>query len=256
MTIAPVRAQAPAIIEELFRDWQLRGDRRARDELFAQFSPLARNLAGRYPSASEPLEDLVQVASVGLLGAIDRFDSQRGVAFTSFAIPTVLGELKRHFRNTGWSVHVPRGAQEMALRVDQASRQLTVQTGRAPRVDAVAAYLEVRVEDVLTGLKAGAAHYSISLDTPVPGTEDGESLSLADGLGDDDDRFGLIETKLSLSAAISRLPYLERRTLKLRMEHDMKQIDIAHRIGCSQMQVSRLLRRAATNVRHLTDPVT
>jgi RNA polymerase sigma factor (sigma-70 family) len=183
-------------INALALRWQQHGDRAARDELFERFQPLARRLASRYTNPHEPLEDLVQVAYVGLLGAVDRFDPQRGPRFSSFAIPTILGELKRYFRNTGWSAHVPRGAQEMALRVDRAS----------------------------AGLGAGDAGYA------------------------------LIEAKLSLSAAITRLPHLERRALQLRIDGDLKQSEIAERMGCSQMQVSRLLRRAQANLRELTDP--
>lgn len=244
-----------AAVNELLVRWREHGDRDARDQVFAQFLPLARKLAGRYSTPHEPLDDLIQVASVGLLGAIDRFDPHRGIRFTSFAIPTILGELKRYFRNTGWSAHVPRGAQEMALRVGRASREIATQTGRAPRVPALAGYMEVSVEDVLIGLEAGSAHYSVSLDAPAPGRTAGseECLTLADRLGEHDDRFELIDGALSLSAAIPRLPYLERAALDLRVNHEMKQVEIARQLDCSQMQVSRLLRRAMTNLRVLTD---
>lgn len=234
--------------------WREESDWGAREELFERFLPLARKLAGRYTNPHEPLDDLVQVASLGLLGAIDRFDPRRGVGFPAFAIPTILGELKRYFRNTGWSAHVPRGAQEMALRVDRASRQITAQTGRHPRVEELAEYLEVSAEDVLAGLDAGTAHYSVSLDAPVAQAEGEEPDTLGDSIGRDDDRYRLIETSVSLSSAFARLPYLERRALTLRLEGDMKQTEIARELGCSQMQVSRLLRRAASKLRELTDP--
>jgi RNA polymerase sigma-B factor len=234
--------------------WQLHRDRRAREQLFDRFRPLARRLAGRYTNPHEPLEDLVQVAYVGLLGAVDRFDPRRGVRFSSYAIPTILGELKRYFRNTGWSAHVPRGAQEMALRVDRASVQLAADTGRTPSVDELAQYLEIDLEDVLTGLEAGTAHYSVSLDAPAPGSGDEEPQSLGDGLGTGDDGYALVDAKLSLSAAIARLPHLERKALELRIDGDLKQSEVAERMGCSQMQVSRLLRRAQANLRVLTDP--
>jgi RNA polymerase sigma-B factor len=234
--------------------WREQGDERARQELFERFLPLARRLAGRYRNAHEPMEDLIQVASVGLLGAIDRFDPARGVSLTSFAVPTILGELKRHFRNTGWSAHVPRGAQELALKVSRASGEITARTGRAPRVQELATYLEMSMEDVLAGLDAGSAHYAASLDAPAPGADTEEPQSLGDTLGGDDDRFELVETKLSMAAAIGRLPYMERRAVLLRIEADMKQVDIARELGCSQMHVSRLLRRAAQRLRELTDP--
>lgn len=233
--------------------WRDERDVSARDALFERFLPLARKLAGRYANPHEPMEDLIQVASVGLLGAIDRFDPRRGVRFPSFAIPTILGELKRYFRNTGWSAHVPRGAQEMSLRVDRAARQIAAQTGRQPRVTELAEYLEVTPEDVLEGLDAGTAHYSVSLDAPMAGGDD-EPDTLGDSLGREDERYGLVETTVFLSAAVARLPYLERRALALRLHGDMKQTEIARRLGCSQMQVSRLLRRAASKLDDMTDP--
>jgi RNA polymerase sigma-B factor len=234
--------------------WREHGDRAAREELFARFLPLARKLAGRYTNPHEPLEDLVQVASMGLLGAIDRFDPSRGVRFPTFAIPTILGELKRYFRNTGWSAHVPRGAQEMALRVERAARQITARSGRQPRVDELAEYLEVRPEDVLEGLDAATAHYAISLDAPVSQAEDDEPNALVDTIGCEDDTYALVETTASLSVAVAQLPYLERKALALRLVSDMTQTEIARELNCSQMQVSRLLRRASSKLRELTDP--
>ena len=234
--------------------WREHEDETAREELLQRFLPLARKLAGRYANPHEPLEDLVQVATVGLLGAIDRFDPRRGVRFPAFAVPTILGELKRYFRNTGWSAHVPRGAQEMALRVDRAARQMTAHSGRHPRVEELAEYLEVTPEDVLAGLDAGTAHYSISLDAPMSNSDGDEPDVLGDSLGHEDDSYGLVETTVSLSAAVARLPYLERRALALRLDHDMKQTEIAQELQCSQMQVSRLLRRAAARLREMTDP--
>lgn len=239
---------------ELVGRWQQLHDRPARDAVFEQFFPMARRLAGLYANPYEPMEDLVQVATVGLLGAIDRFDPARGTPFAAFAAPTILGELRRYFRETGWSVHVPRGAQEIALRVDRAAREITAQTGYTPRVAAIAEYLEVSIEDVLTGLDAGNAHYAMSLDGPVHGGDHDEPQSLIDTLGQADDAFGLVETRLSLSAAIARLPYMERRALTLRVAMNLRQADIAQQLNCSQMQISRLLRQAAANLRELTDP--
>jgi RNA polymerase sigma-B factor len=251
--LGPTRAEgAPTNV--LVKRWRQDTDWAARDELFRRYLPLARKLAGRYTNPYEPLEDLVQVASLGLLGAIDRFDPDRGVRFPAFAIPTILGELKRYFRNTGWSAHVPRGAQEMALRVDRATRQIAAETGRQPRVQELAEYLEVSPEDVLAGLDAGSAHYSVSLDAPVTTADGDEPDSLGDTIGRDDDRYALVETSASLATAIARLPYLERRALALRLEGDRKQTEIAKELGCSQMQVSRLLRRAAAKLREMTDP--
>jgi RNA polymerase sigma-B factor len=230
-------------------------DPEAREELFKRFLPLARKLAARYSNPHEPIEDLVQVASLGLLGAIDRFDPDRGVRFPAFAIPTILGELKRYFRNTGWSAHVPRGAQEMALRVDRAIRQIEARSGHRPSVGELAQFLELPYEDVLVGLDAGTAHYSVSLDAPVTmGDDEDQADTLGDSIGDVDDSYGLVEASMSLSAALGRLPHLERRALTLRLEQDLKQTEIARALGCSQMQVSRLLRRAAARLHDLTDP--
>jgi RNA polymerase sigma-B factor len=235
--------------------WHDDGDRSAREELFERFRPLARKLASRYSNPHEPIEDLVQVAAVGLLGAIDRFDADRGVRFPAFAIPTILGELKRYFRNTGWSVHVPRGAQELALRVDRAVRQIEARQGHHPTVSELAQYLELPQEDVLVGLDAGTAHYSVSLDAPVSsGDDDEQPDTLGDSLGGVDESYGLVEATHSMASALGRLPHLERQALTLRLERDLKQTEIARELGCSQMQVSRLLRRAASRLQDMTDP--
>jgi RNA polymerase sigma-B factor len=241
--------------DELMARWHDDGDRSAREELFERFRPLARKLASRYSNPHEPIEDLVQVAAMGLLGAIDRFDADRGVRFPAFAIPTILGELKRYFRNTGWSVHVPRGAQELALRVDRAVRQIEARQGHRPTVSELAQYLELAQEDVLVGLDAGTAHYSVSLDAPVSsGDDDEQPDTLGDSLGGVDESYGLVEATHSLASALERLPHLERQALTLRLERDLKQTEIAHELGCSQMQVSRLLRRAASRLHDMTDP--
>jgi RNA polymerase sigma-B factor len=259
-TQSPPRAGATSPVDPdvqtnaLVERWHVDRDAEARDELLERYLPLARRLAARYSNPHEPIEDLIQVASVGLLGAIDRFDPERGVRFPAFAVPTILGELKRYFRNTGWSAHVPRGAQEMALRVERAVRQMTATTGRHPRVQEVAEYLEVSQDDVLTGLDAGTAHYAVSLDAPLSPAEEEDPDTLGDSLGEVDESYGLVETTMSLSAAVGRLPHLERKALVLRLERDLKQTEIAEALGCSQMQVSRLLRRAAARLREMTDP--
>jgi RNA polymerase sigma-B factor len=255
---AAARRSSPELsgahVDALMRRWHVDADRQARDQLAELFLPLARRLAKRYSNPYEPIEDLVQVASVGLLGAIDRFDPSRGIEFRAFAIPTILGELKRHFRNTGWTVHVPRGAQDLALRVDRAARELTDQAGRPPMPKELAAFLELDLSDVLVGIDAATAHFSLSLDAPASGSDAPEPQLLGDQLGRTDGGFDLIDTKLALSVEISRLPHRERTALQLRLEHDLKQSEIARQMGCSQMQVSRLLRQAAAHVRELTDP--
>lgn len=239
-------------IKALFRRWREHGDRRAREELIARFMPLARRLASRYRNPHETFEDLVQVAALGLIGAVDRFDPGRGAAFSSFAVPTILGELKRYFRGTAWSVHVPRRAQELSLRVDQASRTLAARHGGSPSVHQLAQYLELDVEEVVTGLDATTAHYATSLDAPTASSqEDATREPLGETMGHADDRLDLVDTAVSLASALRLLPVRERQALDLRLNHQLKQVEIADRLGCSQMQVSRLLKRAATRVREL-----
>ncbi len=246
--------EAPARVEnrELFVRWQKFGEQRAREELVDRFLPLARNLARRYAGAREPFDDLLQVASLGLVKAIDRFDIDRGAAFSSFAVPTILGELKRYFRDLGWSVHVPRGAQEQALKVQEAQERLTTKTGRPPTVTDLAEYLEIPIEDVLDALETAAAHHSASLDAPREEGDD-ESGTLVDVLGEVDGRYELIDQTVTVSAAARQLSARERKVLGLRFIEDMTQTQIAQEIGVSQMQVSRILRRALGRLRDLTE---
>ena len=245
--------RAPLLTDnrDLFLRWQRDRDQRAREELVDRFLPLARNLARRYAGAREPFDDLLQVASLGLVKAIDRFDVDRGAAFSSFAVPTILGELKRYFRDLGWSVHVPRGAQEQALKVQEAQERLTTKTGRPPTVHELAVYLELDVEDVLDALETAAAHHSASLDAPREDRDD-ESGSLVDVFGQVDRRYELVEETTTISVAARELSARERRVLALRFAGDMTQTQIADEIGVSQMQVSRILRRALARLRELT----
>ncbi len=250
---SPVRPWSSRVdVNLLLARWQADGDEDARDELFDRFLPMARRLARRYRTPHEPFEDLIQVASVGLMGAIDRFDPSRGSSFASFAIPTILGELKRYFRDTGWSAHVPRGQQEMALKIEQAVRRIVAESGRHPGIGELAEYLEVSTEEVVAGMDAGTAHYAMSLDAPLACAEPDEPDSLMATIGRNDDGYALVELSASVTSAIARLPYRERQALSLRLERDVKQSEIAAELGCSQMQVSRLLRRAAVRLREMT----
>jgi RNA polymerase sigma-B factor len=237
---------------ELFVRWQNHGDRSARDELVTRFLPLARKLARRYAGAREPFEDLLQVASLGLVKAVDRFDAERGTAFSSFAVPTILGELKRYFRDLGWSVHVPRGAQELALKVEEGQQQLTTRTGRPPSVPELAEYLEMSIEDVLDALETAGAHHSTSLDAPREDA-DGELGSLVDAFGQVDERFELVDASVTIAASAHELTARERHVLALRFVQDLTQTQIADEIGVSQMQVSRILRRALARLREMTE---
>ena len=172
---------------ELFLRWRKQRDRRARDELIERFLPLARKLARRYASSNEPFDDLVQVASLGLVKAVERFDPERGFAFTSFAVPTIVGELKRYFRDTGWALHVDRRRQERARRSPTPAGRSAPQRGRAPTVVELAEYLECSDEEVLDGLQIGEAYDTVSLDAPRAGEDDG-AVSRLDAIGGEDAR--------------------------------------------------------------------
>lgn len=254
MTIAPSWGSSSGVAAaesaELFERWRAGGDRRARDQLIERFLPLARKLARRYAQSSEPYEDLVQVASLGLVKAVERFDPSRGFAFSSFAVPTIVGELKRYFRDTSWAVHVDRSAQERARKITDAQHKLSARTGRVPSVPELAEYLELSQEDVLDGLQAAEAYGAVSLDAPLTGDDDEDSSRL-DALGAEDARLLLVDDQASIFAAARHLPAREREILYLRFGEDLTQSEIADRVGVSQMQVSRLLRRSLQRVRDL-----
>jgi RNA polymerase sigma-B factor len=236
----------------LFQRWQQQGDAAARESLVRRFMPLARSLARRYDRSSEPFDDLLQVASVGLLKAVDRFDPQRGFSFPSFAVPTILGEMRRYFRDYGWSVHVPRGDQERALKVREAQETLTNERGHAPTVNQLAVYLELDVEQVLDALQATHAYEALSLEAPRAGSDQEDATTLGDSIGDDDERYELVELDATIVTALKYIPARERAMLHMRFVEDLTQTQIAARLGISQMQVSRLLRRSLDQLRALT----
>jgi RNA polymerase sigma-B factor len=217
--------------------------------------PLARSLARRYDRSSEPFEDLLQVASLGLLKALDRFDPALGHPFASFAVPTILGEMRRHFRDAGWSVHVPRGSQERALKVRDAQERLANARGRAPTVNELAEYLELSTEEIIDALQAIQAYESLSLDAPRPGATD-EASSYGDAMGEEDSRYELVELDATVSAVLGRIPQREREILRMRFVEDLTQTEIAERVGISQMQVSRLLRRSLDQLRTMANAST
>jgi len=254
VTGSPSHAYPPdATSAQLFRAWHERRDEHARAELISRYLPLARKLAGRYNRSSEPFEDLVQVASLGLIKAVERFDPDLGTAFTSFAVPTIVGELKRHFRDTSWTVQVDRRGQERARAV-QAAQQLISATGRSPTVLDLAQFLECDTEEVLEGLQAAMAYSAVSLDAPAGPDPGGEgNASLADTVGADDSGLDRADDRATLSAAVRHLPKIERRVLYLRYGEDLSQKEIAHRVGISQMHVSRLLQRSLGRLREQLD---
>ena len=237
---------------ELFKRWRGQRDQRAREILIERFLPLARKLARRYASSNEPYNDLVQVASLGLVKAVERFDPDRGFAFTSFAVPTIVGELKRYFRDTAWALHVDRSAQERARRIAEARRDIATRLGRAPTIGELAEYLECSSEEVLDGLQVSEAFDTVSLDAPRP--SDGDSpASRLEAIGEQDERMDMIDDQVTIFTAAAGLPRREREILFLRFSEDLTQTEIAERVGVSQMQVSRLLRSSLQKLREVCE---
>jgi len=217
-----------------------------RERTIEAWLPLARHLAARYHGRGEPADDLLQTAVVGLIKAVDRYDADRGVEFTGFAIPTILGEVKRHFRDRTWSVRVPRRTQELRMAITDANNVLVHTLGRSPTVADVAAHLNLTEEEVLEGLEGARAYSATSLSTPVAADE---SMLLGDTLGEDDHEYEMTELRMVLGAALGHLDEREQMILSLRFYGNMTQSDIAARVGVSQMHVSRLIARALGKLR-------
>ncbi|MFF3605342.1 RNA polymerase sigma factor SigF [Streptomyces sp. NPDC002463] len=219
-----------------------------RDTLIELNLPLVRYAAARFRSRNEPMEDIVQVGTIGLIKAIDRFDCERGVEFPTFAMPTVVGEIKRFFRDTSWSVRVPRRLQELRLALTKASDELAQKLDRSPTVPELAAVLGVSEEDVVDGLAVGNAYTASSLDSPSPEDDGGEG-SLADRLGYEDSALEGVEYRESLKPLLAKLPPRERQIIMLRFFANMTQSQIGEEVGISQMHVSRLLTRTLAQLR-------
>jgi RNA polymerase sigma-B factor len=228
------------------------GDETARDELVRRLMPLARRMARRYSRGEESLEDLVQVATLGLVKAIDRFDPTRETAFSSYAVPTMLGELKRYFRDNGWAVHVPRGMQERVMAVDGAVRSLSRELARSPSAAEVAEAVGSSTEDVLEAMEASAAYDAVSLDAHRF-SDDGDGDTYAEVVGAEDHHFELVEYEATIAPTLRALPPRDRIVLHLRFVEDMTQAEIAERVGVSQMHVSRLIRRALERLRAVAE---
>jgi len=218
------------------------GDLGAREELIQDFMPLARRLAGRYRNSGESRDDLDQVAYLGLLKAIDRYDPGLG-PFVRYAVPNVLGELKRHFRDKGWTMRVSRSLQERSLKVGETIDALSGQLGRSPSPRDVAEHTGLTLEDVLEAMEASSAYAPITLDAPNPGDPEA-GRTLGDTLGSEDGRYELVDLGESIAPTLRALPGREREILRLRFVEDLTQSEIAERMGVSQMHVSRLLRRS------------
>ncbi len=237
----------------LFERWRQHGDHFARETLVERFLPLARKLARRYARGVEQAEDLTQVASLGLVKAIDRFDPRLGNHFASFAVPTILGELRRHFRDASWAVHVARAAQERSLEVQKAMEVLLCETGRSPSVREIAEYLELDHEQVLDALQVSQAHSAVSLDAPGGREDESDGECRMDTIAVEDESYLHVEDSSVVAQALAMLEPRERQILGLRFFEEMTQSEIATRVGLSQMQVSRLLRRSVERMRAVAE---
>ena len=231
----------------LLERYHRNADPAAREALVERFLPLARQLARRYQRGGEPLDDLIQVASLGLLKAIERFDPARETAFSSFAVPTILGELKRHFRDKGWSVRVPRDLQELAVKVDRVGEDMSRELGRAPTPSEIGERLGANPEQVLEAREAAGAYRAVSLDRPR--NEEDEEGELVDAFGTEDHGFAVAEDAATVERLMRVLSEREREVLRLRFEEDLTQSEIGEIVGVSQMHVSRLIRQSIARLR-------
>jgi RNA polymerase sigma-B factor len=247
----PESRAARARADRLLLERAHNGDPAAREALVGRFLPLARQLARRYQRAGEPLDDLIQVASLGLLKAIDRFDPSRETAFSSFAVPTILGELKRHFRDRGWSVRVPRDLQELAVRLEPVGEELSRELGRAATPAEIAQRTGATLEQVLEAREAASAYRAISLDRPREDDEEGDGMAASFGI--EDPGFGTAEDSATIERLMRVLTEREREILHLRFTEDLTQAEIGERVGVSQMHVSRIIRQAIGRLREAAE---
>ncbi|WP_221330131.1 SigB/SigF/SigG family RNA polymerase sigma factor [Actinoplanes sp. L3-i22] len=222
-----------------------------RDRTIEAWLPLARHLAKRYAGRGEPTDDLMQTATIGLIKAVDKFDPQYGVDFAGYAIPTIIGEVKRHFRDKTWSIRVPRRLQELRLRITEANNSLTHTLNRPPTVADIALHIGISEEEVLEGLEGARAYNATSLSTPV-GPEG--SAELGDTLSSEDNDYDVVDLRASLSPALAMLDEREQKIVTLRFYGNLTQSQIAEQIGVSQMHVSRLLTKALVKLRKHIDP--
>ena len=233
-------------VDALLIEYHRTGDERAREQALVELMPLVRALASRYAGRGEPLEDLVQVGSIGLIKAVDRFDVDRGVDFASYAVPTIVGEIRRHFRDKAWAMHVPRRLKELSLRLSRTLDQLTTELGRSPTIAELAAAAGVEEEDAIDALDSMNAYSIRSLLAPF---DDDSDDSLSEKLGSEELGYSEVEDGAIVDAGLDALDERERQIVELRFFHELTQSQIASEIGISQMHVSRLLRRALATMR-------
>jgi RNA polymerase sigma-B factor len=231
---------------ELLRRYHEDGDPAAREVLVERHLPLVRSLARRYAGRGESLEDIEQVGAIGLIKAIDRYELSREVALTTYATPNVVGEIKRHFRDKGWAIRVPRALQELNGKMGPTIERLTSKLGRSPSISEIAAEFETTTEQVLEALEAGSAYAPLSLSAPPAGEDE---LDPMETIGSEDVEYERTDDRTSLEPALAALPDREREILRMRFEEGLTQTQIAERVGISQMHVSRLIRRSLERMR-------
>ena len=235
--------------KDLLRAYHERGDLAAREQLIERYMSLVRSLARRYSYRGEQLDDLVQIGAIGLIKAIDRFDVNRGVELTTYATPNIIGEIKRHFRDRGWAVRVPRGLQELNIQLSRLVEQLTVQHGRSPTIPELAKAAGVTDEEVLEALESGRAYSSLSLSAGSGGHDDDGELDPLESLGTVEHQYEVSEDRAVLAPGFRVLDERERAILHLRFFEGLTQSQIAQQVGISQMHVSRLIRRSLEKIR-------
>ena len=245
-TSAPAPGSSGTPDRELLRRYHQHGDVSAREELVERHLPLVRSLARRYAGRGELIEDIEQVGAIGLIKAIDRYELDRDVALTTYATPNVVGEIKRHFRDRGWTIRIPRALQELNVKMSGAVERLTVRLGRSPTIAELAKELDATPEQVLEAVEAGSAYSPVSLSAS-PGNE--EDLDLMEVIGTEDEGYARSEERASLEPALGELPEREQKILRMRFEEGLTQTQIAERVGLSQMHVSRLIRRSLESMR-------
>jgi len=226
------------------------GDLKARAELLELLMPLVQSVARRYVNRGQPLEDLVQVGSIGLIKAVDRFDLDRGVKFSTFAVPNIAGEIKRHFRDRGWSIRVPRDIQELNAKLTQAVDRLTVKLGRSPNIAELAEATKATEEEVLDAMQGAQSYSTVSFEEPI-----GENRTALELLGEEDEEYLTAERRVLLAGGMRALAAREQTIMRLRFFDGLTQREIAERVGISQMHVSRLIRRSLEDMRtRMADP--
>lgn len=238
---------------ELFRQYKATGDPEVRDQLIVSHLNLVRFLASKFKNRGEPLDDLIQVGTIGLIKAIDRFDPSRGLEFTTYATPTILGEIKRHFRDKGWSVRVPRRLQELSAKVNQANDELTNELSRSPSVEEIAKRVGASVDDVLEAMESSSAYSSVPLEGGGS-SDDDDAPSVIDHYATEDENLAASDDRIVLEDSIRDFSPREKDVIRMRFFEGMTQVEIAERLGISQVQVSRLLRRTLRRVQDKIDP--